>query len=787
MKKFIVLLFVLLGNMQIFAQKISGTVTDESGEIIPGVFIKSDNASMQTISNKDGYFQFKPVKPGIYSVSAEFSGYEKLIQTVQIADKDIELNLTLKLSEFLINEVIVSAIKADSNTPIAFTDFSKKEIEDNNNGQDIPYILNISPSMVVSSDGGTGIGYTSMRIRGTDMTRINVTVDGIPLNDAESHGVWWVNMPDFASSLDNVQIQRGVGTSTNGSGAFGANINLTRKAFNQKAYSEINFTAGSFNTQKASFMAGSGLLNNTFAFDVRLSKIHTDGYIDRARADLKSIYLSAVFSVPKTTLKISYQSGNENTYQAWYGVPKDSLKTRRTYNPYTYKNEIDFYTQSHLQSFLKHRFNKNLLLDMAIHYTHGEGYYEQEKEDQNFADYGLSDIYIGSDTVTHTDLIRRKWLDNDFIGIIYALNYRKKNLNINVGGAWNTYSGNHFGHIIWSEFAANGTIDYEWYKNTGNKTDLNNYFKINFSGIKGLNLWADIQYRTIHYAIDGIHDDLRDISQNRSFNFINPKVGISFNISKNSNAYFSFATAGREPSRSDFRDADDDEHILSETLYDFESCFKYFTKNYAFDLNVFYMNYKNQLILTGEINDVGAYIMSNVPKSYRAGVELSGHAVLSDFADWKLNAAFSKNIIKNLTGYVDNWDTWGQETEFYPQTNISFSPSVVAGSDLSFHLFKGFETSLISKYVGKQYIDNTSSNERALKAYFVNNLQIRYTVHTKSIQEIGFHVFVNNLFNELYESNAWVYRYIYGGEHYVSDGYFPQAGIHFLAGIGLKI
>ncbi|NOZ34630.1 MAG: TonB-dependent receptor [Chlorobi bacterium] len=786
MKKFKIFVVLILFGINSYAQKISGTVENENGEKVPEVIVTISKINKTTATNQKGYFEFDNLKKGNYTLSFSFIGYETTEKTISLTNNNAELTILLKHSDIIADEVIVTAIRADENTPVAYTNIEKSEIDKQNNGQDIPYLLDLTPSVVVTSDAGAGVGYTSMRIRGTDMTRINVTLDGIPLNDPESHGVWWVDLPDFASSVDNIQIQRGVGTSVNGAAAFGANINFVSNEINKNTYVDLNQTFGSFNTYKSTVKAGTGLLNNHFIFDFRLSKIHSDGYIDRAKSDLKSYYLSGTYVDKKNFFKVKLFSGTENTYQAWYGVPKDSLLTNRTYNPYTYDNEVDNYTQKHIQFFYTHEFNNRLSLNFALHRTDGEGYYEQYKENQDFADYNIDNLVIGNDTLTSTDLIRRKWLDNTFVGAVYSLKYRNKNINIVFGGSANQYDGDHFGRIIWARYASNSDIRHEWYRNTGIKKELSNYLKINYNLKSHLNLWADLQLRNINYDISGTHDDLRDISQTHLYNFFNPKAGISYRISDNQNSYVSFALANREPSRSNFTDAAPNETILPERLYDYEAGYKVQSENIAFNVNLYFMDYNNQLILTGEINNVGAYVMSNVPNSYRAGVELSGGIKITDFLKWQGNATFSKNKIKNLTVYVDNWDTWGQETESYPETDISFSPAIIAGSEFTFNIFKGLNAGFTSKYVGRQYIDNTESKDRSLNPYFVNNLRISYTLKTKYIKEIGFNLFVNNIFNEQYESNAWVYRYIYEGKSYDMFGYFPQAGINFIAGISLK-
>lgn len=786
MKKLNVLILLLFLSIIGFSQTITGTVENEKNEKIPGAVVRIKENYLHTLSDKNGNFEFQNLKKETYTIEISFIGYETFSKTISVKNENIELSVKLKQSDIIADEVIVTATRADDKTPVAYSNIEKDEIDKRNNGQDIPYLLELTPSVVTTSDAGAGVGYTTLRIRGTDMTRINVTLDGIPFNDPESHGVWWVDLPDFASSVDNIQIQRGVGTSVNGAAAFGANINFASNNINKKTYVNLNQTFGSFNTYKSTIKTGTGLLNNHFVFDFRLSKIHSDGYIDRAKSDLKSYYLSGVYVDKKNFIKMRMFSGTENTYQAWYGVPKDSLLTNRTYNPYSYDNEVDNYTQKHIQFFYTREFNKFLNFNIVMHRTDGAGYYEQYKDSEKFSDYALQNLIIGNDTITKTDLIRRKCLENTFVGVVYSLKYRSKNLNLTMGGSANQYNGNHFGRIIWAKYTSNSDIRYEWYRNKGIKKEISNYLKANYGFNSGINLWADLQLRNIIYDISGIHDDLRDISQTHQFTFFNPKAGISYKINQNYSTYFSFAHAKREPSRSNFIDADKNEIILPEILNDFEGGYKITYNSVALDVNFYFMNYKNQLILTGEINDVGAYIMSNIPKSYRAGLEISGGIKFSNFAEWKANATFSRNKIKNLTVYVDNWDTWGQETEPYKETDISFSPNIIAGSELNFKITKALDASIMSKYVSRQYIDNTTDINRSLDPYFVNNVRISYTLHTNFIKEVGFNLFINNILDERYESNAWVYRYTYGGQEYTMDGYFPQAGINFLVGINLK-
>ncbi|HSH50300.1 MAG TPA: TonB-dependent receptor plug domain-containing protein, partial [Bacteroidales bacterium] len=679
--------------------------------------------------------------------------------------------------------------------------------------QDIPYLLSRTPSIVSTSDAGTGVGYTYFRVRGTDINRINITVNGIPVNDAESHGVWFVNMPDLLSSVNNIQIQRGVGASTHGAASFGATLNLQTKTYHKDAYAEINSYAGSFNTIKNSVSFGTGLLNNKFTFDGRLSKVTSDGFIDRAWSDLKSFYLSGAYHSSNSVLKVNIISGKQKTYQAWNGIPKVRLKNdyegmeryldhwlideeeynhminsdSRTYNLYTYDNETDNYQQDHYQLFYSYELNPDFHINTAVHYTRGRGFYEQYKKDRDFENYLLDNIIIGNDTITSTDLIQQKWLDNHFYGGIFSIDYKQKKFNLIIGGGWNKYIGDHFGEVIWAKYASNGDMRYRWYENDGIKKDFNIYAKMKYHFSSQLSTFVDLQYRHIDYDMCGIDDDLRDITQSHIFYFFNPKLGLYYEINDLHSSFFTFAVANREPNRTNYKDADPYRpKPTHETLYDFEWGYNLnSTKNYL-QANIYYMYYINQLVLTGKINDVGSAIMTNVDESYRLGLELSGGFKIFNKLQIGANVTFSKNKINDFTEYVDNWDTGGQKEKKLEETDLSFSPEIIANSTISYDITKSIKTEFISKYVGKQYIDNTSNDERSIDPYFINDLKLSYTINTSKIKAIKFNIMINNIFDHQYESNAWAYRYILGGEEYVMDGYFPQAGINLIGGITLK-
>lgn len=744
------------------------------------------NQHSETVSGLNGAYTITNLTAGQYQISISYIGFKTYAQTIDIK-KNENLNFELELNTILQDEVIISATRVSENSPTTFSNLNKEKIAGKNLGQDIPYLLQSIPSTVISSDAGAGIGYTGIRIRGTDITRINVTLNGIPLNDPESHGVFWVNMPDFSSSIESVQVQRGVGTSTNGTAAFGASINIETLNRRDQAYAELNSSAGSFKTFKNNLSFGTGLIDGKFTFDGRVSKITSDGYIDRAFSDLKSYFVSGTYYGKSSIIKMNIFSGKEKTYQAWYGVPKEKLETDRTFNPYHYDNETDNYQQDHYQLLFSQKINEDLLLNTAFHYTYGEGYYEQFKENANFSDYRLDPIIIGESTINQTDLIQQKWLDNDFYGMTYSLNYERDHLKTILGGAWNKYDGNHFGKIIWAQYAANMDNGYQWYANTGIKSDFNIFEKTNYQLTDKLSLYADIQYRNIQYKIDGIHDDLRDISQSHQFSFINPKAGIFYTINRKANLYTSIAISNREPSRSDYRDSDANHQPKSERLFDWESGYSFKTPKFSIDASAYFMNYKNQLVLTGEINNVGAAILTNVEKSYRAGIEISGGIQITSKVNWEFNATFSENKIKDFYAYVDNWSPpYSQIQENLGTTTLSFSPSIIAGSTISIKPGDRFQIQFVSKYVSRQYIDNTANKSRSLDPYLVNNLYFDYEFKTNFTKGITARLIVNNLFNEKYETSAWVYRYFNEGSEYVMDGYFPQAGINFLTGITVK-
>jgi iron complex outermembrane recepter protein len=764
---------------------IRGKVTDIQGSPLPGAAITIENTLSGVHTDSEGNYSLKLTGYIATKIHFSFVGYESQIIDIRIKSDTI-VNVTLEVKSFMTEEVFVKATRAGENTPMAYSSVTREEISKANPVQDIPYLLSFTPSLVVSSDAGTGVGYTYINIRGTDINRINITVNGIPVNDAESHGVWWVDLPDIASSSDNIQVQRGVGTSTNGAGAFGATVNFQTTNMNREPYAELNSSYGSFNTSKNTLNFGTGLISKKFAIDGRLSKIWSDGYIDRAFSDLKSFYVSGTMYGETSILKLIIFSGVEHTYQAWLGVPKDSLNTNRTYNPYSYKNETDNYWQDNYQLHYSKKISTDLSINAALHYTRGKGYYENLVQNTEFGTFNLPDAIFNGDTITSSDFVTQRWLRNDFYGFTYSLNYRKNKLTAMLGGGWNQYLGDHIGDIVWAKIVTFEGESYQWYKGTGDKKDLNTFLKSNYPLSDKLNLYADLQFRNINYSIGGFDEDLKDVTQIHKYHFFNPKTGFIYNFNAKQKAYVSFAISQREPTRGNFTDADPGKAPGPEKLFDLEGAWEYNSSGFMLKANLYYMNYHDQLIMTGEINNVGSSIVTNVPKSYRRGIEIETGIRIFNNLHWSANFTLSRNIIPVFVDYTDNWDTSEQDKETLNNKTISFSPSIISSSVLDYNPFKDFNIIFSTKYVGKQYTDNTKSNDRMLNPYLVQNITLLYTIKNKIFKDLTCQFLINNLFNKKYETNAWVYKYIEGGSLHMMDGYFPQAGTNIMFKIGLK-
>lgn len=814
MKKIIFLAATIFATANCIAQySVYGTVQDSLSNPIVGATVRILNTYKGVSSDNNGNFRLNNLSAGNYQLEVSFVGYQSHQINVENLAENREYNVVLKESRQTLDELVVSATRVKENSPIAHNNISYQDIEKNNLGQDIPFLLQNEVSMVSTSDAGAGVGYTGFRLRGSDATRINVTVNGIPINDAESQGTFWVNMPDFASSTENIQIQRGVGSSTNGAGAFGGTVNLQTTTLKEKAYGEIASSYGSFNTQKYTAKFGTGLMNNHWAFDARASYITSDGYIDRATSDLRSYYLSGGYYGKNTSLKLVYFAGKEITYQSWWGTPEsritgnkedmethaannglDSVQTfnllnsGRTYNYYQYKNEVDNYGQDHAQLLFTHQFSSKLSANAALHYTYGRGYYEQFRKDDNFASYGLNDLIVGNDTILSTDLIRRRWLDNHFYGATYNLSYNSSKLSLILGGGYNNYDGRHFGELIWMRFANNTGLGYRWYDNDANKKDFNTYLKADYLVVEKLTLFADLQVRTVDYSTNGKDNDLRILSVDTNFIFVNPKGGMSYQMNEKTRFYASLSVGNREPVRGDFIDNPANKQPKHETMLDYEAGVDVKLKKALFQANFYYMDYKNQLILTGELNDVGSSIRTNVDKSYRTGVEFSANFLISKKVTLGFNTTLSQNKIDQFTEVLYDYTDWNEVVVVenkYKNTDIAFSPNVIAAGNIVYMPAKGLSLMLQTKYVGKQFLDNTSNAKRVIDAYKTVDGRLSYSIYPKKMREISFNLLVNNMLNSLYSSNGYTYSYIY--EKLITENfYYPQAGTNFLMGLTFK-
>lgn len=794
---------------------IQGKITNQDGQALSGAKIIIENTYQSVFSNSEGIFKISNMKNGIYILKASFSGYEISSKIITLAGSDQNADFVLVSSAMLIEEIQVAATRADAKTPTTYTNLSKKQIGNANFGQDLPYLLEGTPSTVVTSDAGGGVGYTGIRIRGVDPTRTNVTINGIPVNDGESHGVFWVNMPDFSSSVENIQVQRGVGTSSNGSAAFGASINIKTDQVNKVAYAELDNSYGSFNTLRNTVKAGTGLINNRFTVDARLSRIASDGYVDRGASKLKSFYLSGAWIGKKSLLRANIFSGKENTYQAWYGTPEsvingnvaemnayadrnyltpeqrqNLLTAGRKYNFYQYENETDNYQQDHYQLHFTHTFSTKLNLNVSGHYTKGQGYYEQYRADDKFSTYNFTPVIIGPDTITTTDLIRRRWLDNQFYGGVFSLNYDNlKGLKVTWGGAANVYDGTHFGEVIWARTASTSNIRDHYYDNTSFKTDVNSYLKATYL-IKKLTIYGDLQVRNIDYSflgIDNVSNVIKDVQQTVNYTFFNPKAGVMYDFNEKNNLYGSVSVANREPVRDDFRSSTPDKRPKPETLYNLETGYRRKSNKFFANANFFLMYYKDQLILTGQINDVGGYTRTNAAKSYRAGFELEAGYLITRKLSVTGNVTLSQNKVIEFNEYVDDYDNGGQALIKHSNTDLAFSPNLIASAGVSYEPIKNLSINLLSKHVGKQFLDNTSNDRRKIDAYYITNLSISYTIKDVVFKEIQVGVLANNIFNYLYENNGYTFSYISGGQTTTENYYYPQAGRNFLLRLTLKM
>ncbi|MBV9963055.1 MAG: TonB-dependent receptor [Parafilimonas sp.] len=781
------IIFSWITIVVIAQNNLRGIVIDNNNHLLKNatVIVSAKNFKSATQTDSAGQFTFSNLKIASYNLRIEFIGLITFDSTIQL-QKDVLLNIILEESTAYLEPLEVSSLRASDKAPFTKTNISKTDIANINLGQDIPFILNQTPSVTTTTDAGNSVGYTGIRIRGTDATRINVTLNGIPFNDAESLGTYFVDLPDFVSSANSIQIQRGVGTSTNGSGAFGATINISTNEINKKAYAESDNSFGSYNTWKSTIKLGTGLLRNHFTIDARLSRIESDGYIDRAFSNLKSFYISAAYIGNKNSLRLNIFSGKEKTYQAWYGIPFDSLQTNRTYNPAgtektgaPYDNQTDNYRQTHYQLIYDHTFYSNWKFNTALFLVRGKGYYEEYKAQQNLNDYGLNDTAV-------TDLVRQLWLDNFFYGQIASIQYKTKKDELTIGGSWTKYDGKHYDKLVWSEVKIPSNYQYNCFP--AQKTDENIYAKWMHNLNSRLSSFVDMQYRNVLHDMRGFEDN-PTLFIKRNFNFFNPKVGVDYNHN-GWNAYFSYAMAHKEPSRDDF-EASVDQQPKAEILHDFEAAVERKISKYNFSATFYYMLYKNQLVLTGKINNVGSYTRINVPDSYRTGIELQAGAAFTSWLNASGNITLSRNKIKSFTEYLDEYDadynSIGQQSVEHKNTDISFSPNTIASATVTFIPLKNAQLNFVSKYVSKQYLDNTQNDNRRLPSYFTEDFRLNYALYKKLFNEIDVIVQVNNIFNKLYEPNANTYPYIYDGDVINDNYYYPAAPANFMVGLNLKL
>ena len=847
MRSLICLILAVVGMVGIFSTDLSaqdlsaqyytlsGTIFDENDKPLEGASIFIRETYHATITDRQGKFVLDSLDAGVNVLVCTHLGYKRVVEYVDM-DNDISIDIFMENFSYDLDAIMITSNRLEDNEPFAYSTVTKEEIEVNNLGQDLPFLLQYSPSIVASSDAGAGIGYTGLRIRGSDPTRINVSINGIPLNDSESQAVFWVNTPDFSSSVDDIQIQRGVGTSTSGTGAFGGTIGINTHKISKKNYLEVNSGVGSFGTRKINARLGTGLLNNTFFIDGRVSFINSDGFIDRAESNLRSYYISVGKLSDNSTLRFDYFSGVERTYQAWNGVPQakfegdnealithynnnigflynnvsspldlhldannlyfshnvqDSVNLfsseNENYNYYTFDEEVDRYQQDHYQ--FHWGTNKDLFeSNVSLHYTRGQGYFEQFKFGENLGDYGLNNIVdtITQNQITSANLVRRKWLKNDYFGGVANLKWTvNDNVNVHWGTAYHVYRGNHNGNIqAWDiRSSLDQTIPY--YNNDGAKNDGSTFIKLNYRK-ENLGAFADFQYRNVRYSVLGLDDDGQTHDFIDRLNFFNPKLGLSYMLSQKNQVYLSAAVGNREPDRSDYLNFPEGTFPKSERLIDYELGLRSRYEKIAGGLNFYYMDYKDQLVITGELNDVGGTLRQNVPESFRAGIEAEIGWDIHSKLNFYANATLSQNKIKNFEEILPNYDTGTNDINNYQNTDIALSPNAIAALNLTYKPLEDAYVGFQSKYVGQQFLDNTSNLDRSLDAYLVSSIVAGYDLPIKQLKSCKIRAQINNVFNEKYASNGYSYSYTFGSlitENFV----YPQAGLNWLIGLTIGI
>lgn len=777
--------------------RISGVVLDEVQRPLFGAnVVLGDEQAFGGSTDVEGRFAFGGARVGPQRLRISHVGFVPVDTIIDLSSSSTEHLFMLRTYNVDLRAAEVTALRAGDRAPFAKTLVTRDAIDRINTGIDLPFLLELQPSVVSTSDAGTGIGYTYMRIRGSDATRTNITVNGVPFNDPESQGAFLVNMPDLASSAEDIEIQRGVGTSTNGPAAFGASINVRTTAVRREPWALLSATGGSFNTQRFSASAGTGLIDDRFSFDMRLSSITSDGYIDRASADLKSYFMQGAWIGKGRSLRFITFRGKEITYQAWGGVPRDLIATDRTYNGYAYDNEVDNYDQTHYQLIFDQQLSANATLNITGYRILGQGYFEQFREGDELFTYGIVPAVINGDTITTTDLVRRRWLDNVLTGVNINTEIKSGAHRLVIGGSFNEARGAHFGEVIWARFAGDTDIRDRYYDNDASKSDASAFAKLTYAINARMDLYGDVQVRRVQHTLLGFNNELENITQRAEFTFFNPKAGLLWRVREGGKAYASFAVANREPNREDLQETTPDSRPNSERLFDYELGYEQRAGRFSTGINLYYMDYTDQLVLTGELNDVGAALRTNVGRSYRAGAELMLAAQLTKCLIWRANATLSTNKVRGFTEFVDAYDAdfnWiGQVETTYTTADLPFSPNAIASSELGVRLWdkpsKGrAELTLVTKYVGRQFLDNTSSPDRMLEAYVVNDARANITLlGLKGAKSIDFNLTVRNVLSTLYESNGWVYSYVLDGVRQQDVGLFPQAPINVLGGVSVR-
>ena len=790
-------------------------VVNENSSPLPNATVTINNTSKKT--NQQGEAKFVMDNQNGVSLVVSYIGYKNY--STRLSAGQTSLTVKLQLQVIQSDEVFVYATRAKENSATTYKNINKQEISKANLGQDIPYLLDQTPGVIIGSDAGAGIGYTNMTIRGSDNQRINVTINGIPLNDAESQGSFFINLPDLASSTESIQIQRGIGTSTNGAGAFGASLNFQTDRLETKPYAELNNSFGSYNSWKNTLKAGTGLINNKFAINTRLSRISSDGYIERASSNLQSLYLDAGLYTDKHILKATVLTGKEKTYQAWYGTPQPLLdgntadleryannnfglyngsefdrlmNADRRYNYYTYDNQTDNYKQTHTHLHYTYLIDPEWDLNAALHYTRGAGFYEEFRENDRLSRYGLPDLEQNGNTIEKSDLVRRRWLDNHFYGTTFSVNYRpSSSWNYTLGGAYNQYLGDHYGEVTQVSIYPNQSFGDKYYLNDATKNDLNVYFKTDYKTQDWLfNL--DVQYRNILYKAQGDDDKIKDLNFKDQLHFVNPKFGVTYLLNHQSNLYASYAYASKQPVRKDYVENPRNEFPKPEHMQNIEMGYRYRSNQINLGTNFYAMLYKDQLIPTGQLNDTGAELRVNIPNSYRIGWELDASWMIHPKFIWSATAALSQNKIKDFVEYVavlnDEWQFVREEQFYYKSTQIAKSANTILSNNFTYLPTENWSISLLSKYVSRVYLDNSSSRERSIDPFNYTNLRTQYSFSALGLKKIDVLMSVNNIFNAKYVTSGYTWGQIFEstGQRDFYNFYYPQATTNFIFGLNIR-